>query len=450
MSNLKHKPQKIKYLTNFNTLDELHKEQEAVFNSEKQLIPQLKENIKILKEELQNIDREKNFTHDVIRRKAEIKGEINSLNDQIYETENGFDELEYYTKTSDILCEYYKNNNLEENKQDEFSQDYREDTEENMETVISISSELVEINLQSRQKRKVKKETKKRISGTTKKRSKDILSFFGTNNVAENADGKNVESLQVTEKIVSNKATLLNDYKMIIDKSYVCTKIKSNPIKICRNCKTEKILVCSEGLYVCKDCGESENVIIDSEIPNHKESATEKPRYPYKRLNHFVEWLNQFQAKESTPIDDKIYINTFNEIKKNRLENKIKKMPYIRVRNIIKCILKTLRYSDYYEHIPTIISKITNKPPPVVSREIEDKLKIMFKQTQEPFNKHRPRGRINYLNYSYVLNKFFKILGMENEAKCFPLLKSRDKLKLQDSIWKKMCIDLNWPFHSSI
>jgi hypothetical protein len=62
----------------------------------------------------------------------------------------------------------------------------------------------------------------------------------------------------------------------------------------------------------------------------------------------------------------------------------------------------------------------------------------------------------NYLNYSYVLNKLFLIKAetdnnpkMLINAKYFKLLKSRDKLKMQDAIWKKICSYNNWPFHSS-
>lgn len=125
-------------------------------------------------------------------------------------------------------------------------------------------------------------------------------------------------------------------------------------------------------------------------------------------------------------------------------------MPYIKLRSVIKNILKKLRYTQYYEHVPYIISKVTHKPPPILSRDVEDKVKIMFKQIQEPFNKFCPPDRINFLNYSYILNKLFRILRMDEYAKCFPLLKSRDKLRQQDAIWKNICQYLKWEFHPSI
>ncbi len=68
----------------------------------------------------------------------------------------------------------------------------------------------------------------------------------------------------------------------------------------------------------------------------------------------------------------------------------------------------------------------------------------MFKDIQGPFLKHCPKDRKNFLSYSYVLYKFFQILGLNEYLKFFPLLKSREKLYVQDQIWKKICEDLNY------
>lgn len=51
-------------------------------------------------------------------------------------------------------------------------------------------------------------------------------------------------------------------------------------------------------MFVCPNCGETENAIIESDVPNFKETVSDKPSFPYKRSNHLIEWLNQFQAKE--------------------------------------------------------------------------------------------------------------------------------------------------------
>ncbi len=116
----------------------------------------------------------------------------------------------------------------------------------------------------------------------------------------------------------------------------------------------------------------------------------------------------------------------------------------------IKTILKKLKLNDYYEHIPFIKSQITCKPAPTINRETEEKLKKMFDQIQEPFEKHCPKSRINFLSYSYVLHKFCQLLELDEFVKSFPLLKSRQKLRTQDEIWKKICQECKWEFYPSV
>ena len=243
----------------------------------------------------------------------------------------------------------------------------------------------------------------------------------------------------------TNRATLLNEYLDLLDFSRADNKIKISNIKKCPKCNKDKIIIYSDGIYVCTTCGDIEQILVNSDLSNYKDCLQEKPAYPYKRLNHFCEWLSQFQAKESTIIPDTIYETIYDELKKNSItkNNKIthKKM---------KEILKKLRLHQYYEHIPHIISRITGKPPPTISRETEEKLKIMFRDIQAPFAKHCPPERINFLSYSYVLHKFCQLLELDEFIKCFPLLKSREKLRLQDRLWKDICKELKWQFYPSI
>jgi hypothetical protein len=129
----------------------------------------------------------------------------------------------------------------------------------------------------------------------------------------------------------------------------------------------------------------------------------------------------------------------------------------MRIKNIqnmsivqLKGILKKLKLNDYYEHIPYIKAYITKIPAPTINRDIEEKFKKMFDKIQEPFEKYCPKSRINFLSYSYVLHKFCQLLELDDFIKSFPLLKSRQKLRTQDEIWKKICQDCKWEFYPSI
>ena len=116
----------------------------------------------------------------------------------------------------------------------------------------------------------------------------------------------------------------------------------------------------------------------------------------------------------------------------------------------VKEILKRLKFNKYYEHIPHIINHLNGQNAPVMSREIEEKLRFMFKDIQSSFQTHCPKERCNFLSYSYVLYKFCELLELDEYLPCFPLLKNRDKLYVQDKIWQKICSDLSWEFIKSI
>jgi hypothetical protein len=116
----------------------------------------------------------------------------------------------------------------------------------------------------------------------------------------------------------------------------------------------------------------------------------------------------------------------------------------------MKEILKKLGLQQYYEHTTHIISKLSKVPPPTISRNAEEQLRQMFRQIQAPFEKHCPSTRINFLSYSYVLHKFCQLLELDDFVICFPLLKSRVKLRQQDKIWKNICKELKWQFIPSI
>lgn len=153
----------------------------------------------------------------------------------------------------------------------------------------------------------------------------------------------------------------------------------------------------------------------------------------------------QLQAKETTSPNDDIINTLLLELKKERITDIDKITP-----KRIKGYLKKLRLIKQYEHVPAIIDKLCGIPPPVISRKLENKLVSMFEEAQRPFEKHCPKGRSNFLSYSYTLHKMCELLGEDQLLPCFPLLKSREKLYFQDNIWKLICKENDWEYHCSL
>jgi hypothetical protein len=213
----------------------------------------------------------------------------------------------------------------------------------------------------------------------------------------------------------------------------------------CPECDKEMIFSANEAIFTCTDCGYQQFILVDSDKPSYKDPPREVSYYAYKRINHFNEWLAQFQAKESTEIPQEVYDAICAELKKERI------LDYRTLaRQKVREILKKLKFNKYYEHVPHIINRLNGQNAPVMSREIEEKLRYMFKEIQPSFQKNCPKDRSNFLSYSYVLYKFCELLDLDEYLSSFPLLKNRDKLYIQDKIWEKICEDLSWQFIRSV
>ena len=217
----------------------------------------------------------------------------------------------------------------------------------------------------------------------------------------------------------------------------------------CKGCGSTDIRGYSDG-DSCQACGESIACLrtvntepVQTYGTNGGRRATQ---YVYKRLNHFVDHLRRVQGKESASIRPEIIDAVRKELAKERIHDGDARITTIKVR----AILKKLRLQKHYVHVFLIASRLSGRNAPTMSPAQEEKLLAMFSSIQEPFERHCPPHRVNMLSYSYVLRKFCGILGWEELAGYFPLLKSRSKVREQDAIWKLICDEVGYPFERSI
>jgi hypothetical protein len=320
-----------------------------------------------------------------------------------------FDEIEYYKKTSDILFSYY--DMLERQSK--------------IKHYDSIS--------QNQQATAIKQGNTRTIL--------DALHNTGDDEIHPKTETNKIALTPVIPII--DKSTLVDEYLFVTSKNHI-KKTNNDNLEICKCCKSQMICLQHDAIIICEKCGYQELLLVEQNRPILKQNIKDTSHFSYKRINHFREWCNQVQGKESTDIPDEIFEKILNEIKKEKILD-TKTITYTKMREI----LKRLRINKYYEHINYIINRINGIPTPQFSSELEDKLCNMFRDIQGPFLKHCPKDRKNFLSYSYVLYKFFQILGLTEYLKYFPLLKSREKLYIQDQIWRKICEELNYEFIAS-
>lgn len=398
------------------TLDLRHRTQMQEFSDSKDQLEGYCKDLEELTNELNEIRNrpKKDLNDDELMNMVDLNDAMRELKLKIKNIEENTAEIDYFTKTGNVLFEYYSlldnSNNISQNPK----------------------------------KNKI-------VESSTNPKKKCVVDFFKpkTDTVDEQQtettanETPTVTNISINE---NNRAELLEKYLSYTDEGYIDNTIVKQDPTICKFCGNGGLQFhVNESIYVCDTCWTIEKVITDNEKPSYKDPPKEISYFSYKRINHYTEWLNQIQGKETTDIPEHVFEAILSELKKQRITDF-----KVVTRQKVKDILKKLRINKYYEHIPFILNRITGNPNPHLAPELENKLKDMFREIQVPFLKYAPLNRKNFLSYSYVLHKFIQLLGQTEYLQFFPLLKSREKLMQQEMIWRKICEELNWKFIRSI
>lgn len=324
MSMFKIKPDKSKNDIETSTLDEVHKKMVANFQKRKKYLPRKKLKLKQLENQLlafDNMDKT-NYSFDDISKRSGLRSEITELRDEIYDIEHNISEQDYYYKTESILMEYYEIMEHDDHILYEQNPDLHLEKVNDKNNSSEEMDQLTRLNRLNKSKKKAKKPTKRRKNRFMQNQGKDILDLLTANDTSVNQQQEEEETVKSPEESTKignnsddsphspslreeamqnhNKAQLLDQFMSLVSSDYVnCKRQSKSPIRRCEECGIDKTLIHSESIFVCRECGEVEMVIMDNEKPNYKDAGVtdSKPGYPYKRINHFNEWLSQFQAE---------------------------------------------------------------------------------------------------------------------------------------------------------
>jgi hypothetical protein len=303
---------------------------------------------------------------------------------------------------------------------------------------------------------KVKQLKKKRVNYLLDN-SKYVFGYFeNKKSIAEGEeDNKNVSKLnsffkikdeneETKKNVEKTNKNLIHEYLSNVDNAFLDVGNYICSTDICQKCRSgELIPIEDEGVMICNKCHYNVRYLVENDKPSYKEPPKEVCFYAYKKINHFKEILSQFQGKETTQIPEQVIEDLQSQIKKERIQ--IHDLSYYKCKDL----LKKLGYNKYYEHINFIKNKLGIKPV-VISQDLEETLCNFFMEIQYPYAKHCPDYRVNFLHYYYVLYKLFELLDQTHFLVHIPMLKDREKLIEQDSIWKKICDELDWEFIATI
>jgi ribosomal protein S27E len=431
----------------YTTLENKHNEKIKLIKEHKKLLPSKKLKLDQMKNDLHTLLSIKSdyLTEEQIERKLQINEEIIFLEQEIKSIEDDDQLKKYLLDTSHLLYMYFDEDttdSLKTNRKSDSSSKQRKSVldfftqYQNKSTVPSNSAEAIN-------------NTNK---NTTNSNNTNVnhpnASHPNTNDKNQKSNNSNPIEGYIVNMSYNSKGEIMENYLSLMDNNYVkqCYQTSSDEMYHCRNCNNEqRIFHSGYSIMICPSCGQEEKLLVETDTPSYKEPPREMTYFAYKKINHFNEWLSQFQAKESTDISDEIF---------EKIEAELKKERYLDIKNLtaskVRDILKKLNQTKYYEHCHYITNRITGRPAPEIDEELQEKLRNMFRQIQGPWMRHCPTDRSNFFSYPYIFYKFFQLLGRDEYLPNFRLLKSREKLQEHDIVWKKICDDLKWEFIKTV
>jgi len=408
------RPSKHDNNVNVKTLEAFHTQQLQKLRDETNQLETFRVELAAKMSELHSMEKELNSLSfpnmndiRILTGRKKVEEEIKQLKDMIQKIELGENEAEYFLRIGDILFSY-------------------SDAQDRIAT------------------------GEKPVEGSSSRKAKvpsnSVYSYFSSTSTTEPTTpvDRNKKASDISNDIGFKRDKALDSYLSALNpdsiqhENTIASSLADNYGE-CPVCNTE--LCMNETFLDCPGCGYRDCILVDSEKPSYKDPPREMSYYAYKKINHLNEWLAQFQAKETTEISQAVLDQIRTELRKERITDMSKLKP-----SKLKEVVKKLKLNRCYDHVAHILNRLNGISAPVLSREIEEKLRFMFKEIQFSFVKHCPKKRSNFLSYSFVLYKFCELLELDDYLPCFPLLKSREKLYMQDKIWQKICEDMSWEF----
>lgn len=255
---------------------------------------------------------------------------------------------------------------------------------------------------------------------------------------------------------VDNSA-MINDYLQIAIKyitefdAFDISVLQKDQRQACEVCASKKIFV--DNLFIiCEDCGH-EKEAYQKLSPDSVKPVNQK--YIEERKAHFRDCMNQFQGKQNSRIDDKVFRDLENEFVKRKILIGGPEMPRKeRYRNVkfehIMTFLKELGLDKQYDNAKYIYSVLTGAKCPDLSK-LEDQILNDFDILINLYiKKYKYEGKLerkSFLSVQYLLMAILKKNKFPCEKEDFiNILKTNDRKAFHDDIARVLFAELSWNF----
>ena len=209
----------------------------------------------------------------------------------------------------------------------------------------------------------------------------------------------------------------------------------------CIECNMEMTLDYQKSTLVCKKCGLCKDYPVYVMSYNCSVQPLRK-KYIYKRSDNFKAILSQFFYGGKQIVLDDVMNAIRNEIHDgtNILYNYTIPITI----PILKCILKRNELMIYKDSIYFIFFKLSGKSFPHNTTKEYNLAFNVFNIVSSIYDRYKPNGRKNFLNYSFILKQILIMLWKVEYAKCISPLNTHSKQKELERVWQLITKDPEW------
>lgn len=292
--------------------------------------------------------------------------------------------------------------------------------------------------------------------------SNDVMHFYIAETVSLIEQYKKILQTPVKLSFVG-KRTRSNKEKIKVVRRYLRIARKYTNIHIeippqnsrivCNNCSNKKLFdIIDNSIYICLTCGAQQKKLLYTSSYKDIDRVNISQKYTYDRKVHFRDCINQYQGKQNSTIDKKVYASLEDQFERHHLlvgDRNTRKE--VRFKNITKehihLFLKELDYTKHYENVNLIHFVMTGIKPDDISH-LEDKLLDDFDLLTELYDKkfkNKPGfDRKNFINTQYVLYQLLMRYKHPCKKGDFTILKTVDRKSFHDDICKECFQHLGW------
>lgn len=216
---------------------------------------------------------------------------------------------------------------------------------------------------------------------------------------------------------------------------------------VCEECGCSRYFK-EDDCFVCSGCG----MVVYAQFGGigslgYRHTLPHVIRNSYKREGHFSDFLKRIQAQELTTVPQSALEAIEEWCVKNRVATK--ELTY----DMIRKALSEKKMSQTFHSIPSILLRFTGKKQLTIDRHLEEEMKTLFMEIQEPFEiavQQICPERKNFISYGFVTIKLMELVGIDPTPFHLYGPKTWVKQVEQDKIWRSICEQCEFPYTPTV